>query len=69
MGSGAERVIRFEAYDLHPTQGLRCGAREVRITQKALRVLYLLAARQGQVVTKDEIFDLSLIHISEPTRH
>jgi DNA-binding winged helix-turn-helix (wHTH) protein/predicted ATPase len=57
MGPGADRVIRFGSYVLHPTQGLRCNARELRVTQKALRVLYLLAGRQGQVVTKEEIFD------------
>ncbi len=57
MGAGAERTIRFGPYALHPTQGLSCSARDVHVTRKALDVLYLLAERQGQVVTKEEIFE------------
>lgn len=57
MGSGTDRVLRFGRYTLHPIQGLTCDATEVRVTQKALSVLWLLARRSGQLVTKREIFE------------
>lgn len=52
-----DRVIRFGRYSLHPTQGLRLGKREIRVTPKSLSVLRVLAERSGQIVTKDELFE------------
>jgi DNA-binding winged helix-turn-helix (wHTH) protein/predicted ATPase len=49
-------MIRFDRCELDPTQGLRCGGREVRLTPKSLAVLWLLAGQAGRVVTKDELF-------------
>jgi DNA-binding winged helix-turn-helix (wHTH) protein/predicted ATPase len=51
-------MLCFADYKLDPAQGLRRGHRDVRITPKSLALLYLLAQRAGQVVTKDEIFRL-----------
>jgi DNA-binding winged helix-turn-helix (wHTH) protein len=48
--------IRFGPFLLHPIQGLRRGAAEVRVTPKALAVLQALAVQAGRVVTKDELF-------------
>lgn len=55
--SGPENpVIRFGPYRLHPTQGLRQGDDDVRITPKSLRVLWELACQPGQIVTKEQLF-------------
>lgn len=51
-------MLRFADHELDPAQGLKRGRREVRITPKSLSLLYLLAQRAGQVVTKEEIFRL-----------
>jgi DNA-binding winged helix-turn-helix (wHTH) protein len=51
-----DRAIRFGRYCLHPKQGLTRGKTEVRVTRKALAVLSALAARPGQIVTKEELF-------------
>ena len=52
----ARRTIRFGRYCLHPTQGLKRGRQEVRITPKSLSVLRALVERSEEVVTKDELF-------------
>jgi DNA-binding winged helix-turn-helix (wHTH) protein/predicted ATPase len=52
-------AVRFGPYVLDPTQGLRRGRSEVRLTPKALAVLRVLASRAGQVVTKDDLFRLA----------
>jgi predicted ATPase len=52
-------AVRFGPYCLDPSQGLRRGKNEVRLTPKALAVLRVLAARPGQVITKDELFRLA----------
>ena len=49
-------MIRFGRYQLDPAQGLKRGTQEVRITPKSLSVLNFLAARAGNVVTKEELF-------------
>src|SRR5260370_36107956 len=49
-------MLRFGHYQLDPAQGLRRGARDIRITPKSLSVLLFLAERAGQVVTKEDIF-------------
>jgi DNA-binding winged helix-turn-helix (wHTH) protein/predicted ATPase len=49
-------TLRFGRYTLHPTQGLKRGRQEVRVTPKALSVLRALAERSEQIVTKDELF-------------
>ena len=51
-------MLYFADYQLDPAQGLKRGRRDVRITPKSLSLLYLLAQRAGQVVTKEEIFRL-----------
>ncbi|MEJ2604741.1 MAG: winged helix-turn-helix domain-containing protein [Gammaproteobacteria bacterium] len=50
-------ALRFGPYRVHPVQGLAEGRDEIRITPKALAVLYALAERAGDVVTKAELFD------------
>ena len=54
--SADQRSIRFPPFCLHPTQGLRRGKREIRVTPKSLAVLRTLAEHAGQVVTKEELF-------------
>ena len=49
-------TICFGRYRLHPTQGLRSGKREIRITPKSLSLLRALAERSGQIVSKEELF-------------
>ena len=49
-------TLCFGRFRLHPTQGLRAGKREVRITPKSLNLLHALATRAGQVVSKEELF-------------
>jgi predicted ATPase/DNA-binding winged helix-turn-helix (wHTH) protein len=48
-------MLRFGRYQLDPTQGLRRGTQEVRVTPKSLSLLRFLVERAGQVVTKAEI--------------
>ena len=50
------QAISFGHYRLNPRGGLTSGAREVRLTPKALALLSFLAERPGEVVTKDELF-------------
>lgn len=52
------RPIRFGPYEVHPTQGLARHGSEVHVTPKALAVLFALARRPLQVVTKQELFEL-----------
>lgn len=52
----SQSSFQFEAFRLHPTQGLRRGETEVHLTPKALAVLHVLVSRAGQVVTKEELF-------------
>ena len=49
-------TICFGRYRLHPTQGLRSGKREIRITPKSLSLLRALAERPGEIVSKEELF-------------
>jgi DNA-binding winged helix-turn-helix (wHTH) protein/predicted ATPase len=51
-------MLFFGEYQLDPAQGLKRGQHDVRITPKSLSLLWLLAQRAGQVVTKEEIFRL-----------
>ena len=51
-----QQEIAFGRYRLHPRGGLMLRSREVRLTPKALALLYFLAERPGQVVTKEELF-------------
>src|ERR1043165_2816955 len=51
-----DRALTFGRYRLEPRSGLRSGAREVRLTPKALALLSFLAERAGEVVSKDELF-------------
>ena len=52
----ADREIHFGRFRLHPVQGLSRGSREIHVTPKALALLRALAARAGEVVTKEELF-------------
>jgi DNA-binding winged helix-turn-helix (wHTH) protein/predicted ATPase len=56
MGVLAPRTMRFGRYCLHPTQGLKRGRQEIRITPKSLSVLRALVERSEEVVTKEELF-------------
>ena len=49
-------MIRFGSFELDRTQGLRRGKEEIRITPKSLCVLWELASRAGQIVTKEQLF-------------
>src|SRR5262249_32234483 len=52
-----DRLLTFGSYRLDPQTGqLWRGKQEVRLTGKASTVLRYLVARDGQVVTKDELF-------------
>jgi TolB-like protein len=51
-----DRALSFGRFRLDPRGGLTSGAREVRLTPKALGLLSFLAERPGEVVTKDELF-------------
>ena len=51
-----DRPLSFGRYRLEPRGGLMSGAREVRLTPKALALLSFLAERPGEVVTKEELF-------------
>jgi DNA-binding winged helix-turn-helix (wHTH) protein len=52
-----DRLLTFGSYRLDPHTGqLWRGKQEVRLTGKASAVLRLLVARDGQVVTKGELF-------------
>jgi len=51
-----DRPLSFGRYRLEPRGGLMSGAREVRLTPKALTLLSFLAERPGEVVTKEELF-------------
>ena len=51
-----DRVLTFGRYRLDPRGGLKSGAREIRLTPKALALLSFLAERPGEVITKEELF-------------
>src|SRR3954451_5719232 len=51
-----DRPLSFGRYRLEPRGGLMSGAREIRLTPKALALLSFLARRPGEVVTKEELF-------------
>jgi len=51
-----ERTLTFGRYRLEPRGGLMSGAREIRLSPKALALLTFLAERPGEVITKDELF-------------
>src|SRR5215211_8249875 len=51
-----DRALTFGRYRLDPRDGLMSGAREVKLTPKALSLLSFLAERPGDVITKDELF-------------
>ena len=56
LSSGEGSVIRFGPFQLDRTQGLRRGKEDVRVTPKSLSVLWELASRSGQIVTKKQLF-------------
>ncbi|MEP6918090.1 MAG: winged helix-turn-helix domain-containing protein, partial [Acidobacteriota bacterium] len=49
-------MICFDAYRLDRAQGLWRGEDEVRLTPKALSVLWVLVERAGEVISKEELF-------------
>ena len=49
-------MIRFGPFQLDRIQGLRRGMEDIRITPKSLSVLWELASRSGQIVTKKQLF-------------
>jgi TolB-like protein/Tfp pilus assembly protein PilF len=51
-----DRVLAFGRYRLQPRRGLMSGAREIKLTPKALALLSYLTERPGEVVSKDELF-------------
>ena len=51
-----DRSLTFGRYRLDPRSGLTSGAREVRLTPKALALLSFMAERPGEVITKEELF-------------
>jgi TolB-like protein/Flp pilus assembly protein TadD len=51
-----DRTLAFGRYRLEPRGGLKSGARDVRLTPKALALLCYLAERPGEVITKEELF-------------
>lgn len=51
-----DRSVTFGPYRLD-RDGLRRGRQEVRLTPKTLALLRLFAARAGQIVSKDDLFD------------
>ena len=51
-----DRTVTFGRYRLEPGIGLMSGAREVRLTPKALALLSFMAERPGGVITKEELF-------------
>jgi TolB-like protein len=52
-----DRLLAFGRYRLEPRGGLKSGAREIRLTPKALALLSFLAERPGEVIGKEELFD------------
>src|ERR1041385_7345882 len=51
-----DRALAFGRYRLEPRRGLLSGAREIKLTPKALALLSYLTERPGEVVSKDELF-------------
>jgi TolB-like protein len=51
-----DRALTFGRYRLEPRGGLMSGDRNVRLTPKALALLSFMAARPGEVITKEELF-------------
>jgi TolB-like protein/Tfp pilus assembly protein PilF len=51
-----DRALTFGRYRLDPRVGLISGAREIKLTPKALTLLSFLAERSGEVLSKDELF-------------
>ena len=51
-----DRTLTFGRYRLEPRGGLMSGAREVRLTPKALALLSFIAERPGEVIAKEELF-------------
>ena len=51
-----DRALTFGRYRLQPQGGLMSGAREIRLTPKALALLTFLAERPGKVISKEELF-------------
>ena len=51
-----DRTLTFGRYRLEPRGGLMSGAREVRLTPKALALLSFIAERPGEVISKEELF-------------
>src|SRR5882724_3526676 len=52
----ADLALNFGRYRLEPRVGLMCGEREVHLTPKALALLFFMAGRSGEVITKEELF-------------
>jgi TolB-like protein/Tfp pilus assembly protein PilF len=51
-----DRALTFGRYSFDPRAGLFSGAREIKLTPKALALLSYLAEHPGELVTKDELF-------------
>jgi TolB-like protein len=51
-----DRTLNFGRFRLEPRGGLMSGDRNVRLTPKALALLSFMAARPGEVITKEELF-------------
>src|ERR1051325_5428399 len=51
-----DKALTFGRYRLDPRARRGSGAREVKLTPKALSLLSYLAEHAGEVVTKDELF-------------
>src|SRR4030095_331762 len=49
-------ALTFGRYRLEPRVGVMCGDRAVHLTPKALALLSFMAARPGEVITKEELF-------------
>jgi TolB-like protein len=52
-----DRAISFGPFRIEPRRGLMEGAKDVRLTPKALELLAYLAKHPGEVVSKDELFE------------
>src|ERR1044072_3574880 len=51
-----DRELTFGRFRLDPRGGLTSGAREIKLTPKALALLSYLSERPGEGITKEEVF-------------
>jgi DNA-binding winged helix-turn-helix (wHTH) protein len=52
-----DNSLRFGNYLIHSARGLSLQGRRLRVTPKSLKLLWELARRSGEVVTKEELFE------------